>query len=276
MLRNAFRVLVVFLMVFSLAKAQEETDVKGGQDHPLLSRMPGFYLAQYDVKDFDSYESPYVTGPDARWEGKATRLGYYIKTGARPVSMIQIVKNYENAIRQIGGKILHSDARILAGKIQKSGATTYVEVAAFNDGRNYEVVIVETKAMEQEVTADAAALSQSIAASGKAAVYGIYFDTGKSVIKPESNPTLDEITKLLKNSPQLQLYVVGHTDSVGTLETNLKLSADRAESVVKALVERGISAARLKSAGVGPYAPAASNRTDEGKARNRRVELVER
>lgn len=276
MLRNVFRVSLVVLTVFSLARAQEEQDIKGGQDHPLLSRMPGFYLANYEMKDFDSYESPYLTGPEARWEGKTTRLGYYIKTGAKPVSMIQIVRNYENAIRQIGGRILYSDARILDGKVQKSGATTYVALAAFNDGRNYELVIVETKAMEQEVTADAAALSQSIAATGKAAVYGIYFDTGKAVIKPESNPTLNEITKLLKSSSQLQLYVVGHTDSVGTLETNLKLSADRAEAVVKALIERGISAARLKSVGVGPYAPAASNRTDDGKAKNRRVELVER
>ena len=117
--------------------------------------MPGFYLADYDVKDFDSYESPYLSGPEASWEGKTTRLDYYLKTGAKPVSMIQIVRNYENAIRQIGGKILHSDVRTLNGKVQKNGATTYVALAAFNDGRNYQLVIVEAKAMEQEVTADA-------------------------------------------------------------------------------------------------------------------------
>jgi len=276
MLRNFVQTIVVLFLVFSPVRAQEEQDVKGGQDHPLLSRMPGFYLSGYEAKDFDSYTSSYLSGAEAVWEGKLTKLDYTLKTGAKPVSMVQIARNYENAIRQIGGKILSSDPRIITAKIEKAGAITHVEVAAYNDGRDYEVVIVESKAMEQEVTANAAALSQSIAATGKAAVYGIYFDTGKSVIKPESDPTLEEIAKLLKNNPQLQVYVVGHTDSVGTLEANLKLSADRADAVVKALVGRGIEAPRLKSAGVGPYSPAASNKTDEGKAKNRRVELVER
>ena len=71
------------------------------------------------------------------------------------------------------------------------------------------------------------------------------------------------------------MYVVGHTDNIGILEANLKLSADRADAVVKALTGKGIAASRLKASGVGPYSPVASNRTDEGKARNRRVELVE-
>jgi OOP family OmpA-OmpF porin len=106
-------------------------------------------------------------------------------------------------------------------------------------------------------------------------VYGIYFDTGKSVMKPESNPALEEITKLLKHSGSLTLFVVGHTDNVGNLESNLNLSADRADAVVKALTGKGIAASRLKAAGVGPYCPVASNRTDDGKAKNRRVELVE-
>ena len=87
---------------------------------------------------------------------------------------------------------------------------------------------------------------------------------------------MDQITKLLESDPRLLLYVVVHTDSVCTLESNLKLSAERADAVVKAQVGRGIEPARLKSAGVRPFSPVASNRTDEGKAKNRRVELVER
>jgi len=227
------------------------------------------------VKDFDSYQSSYVTGDDARWEGKVSKLDYTLKTGAKSVSMLQIARNYENAAKKLGGKILYSEGRVMEAKIQKSGATTWVHAEAFNDGRNYELVIVESKPMDQEVTVDAAALSQSIAATGKAAVYGIYFDTNKSEIKPESGPAIDEITKLLRQQPGLRLYVVGHTDNTGTLEANLKLSSDRAEAVVKALVSRGIEAARLKPAGVGPYSPVSTNKTDEGKAKNRRVELVE-
>jgi outer membrane protein OmpA-like peptidoglycan-associated protein len=273
------RVATIFFMLLlavTSVQAQAEQDIKGGQDHPLISRMPGFYLDSYDVKDFDSYSSAYVQGKDSRWEGKLTKLGYYKKEGTKPVSMLQIVRNYDASIKKISGKILYSGDRAMAAKIQKNGALTYVEVSAFNDGRNYELVIVETKPMEQEVVADAAALKKGIAATGKVAVYGIFFDTAKSDIKPESDPALNEITKLLKQNPRLNIYVVGHTDGAGVLESNLKLSAGRADAVVKALTSRGIAAARLKPAGVGPYCPVDTNRTEEGKVKNRRVELVER
>jgi OOP family OmpA-OmpF porin len=238
-------------------------------------RMPGYIISDYEVKEFDKFTSSYLSGQDENWEGKVTRLAYNIKTGANQPSMLQIARNYENAVKKIGGKILVSEGRVIEGKIEKDGAVTYVHVESFNDGRNYDVIIVETGAMKQDVVADAAALSAIIAATGKAAVYGIYFDTAKSVIKPESTPALEEIVKLLKLNGGLTLYVVGHTDSVGALDYNLKLSADRADAVVKALVGRGIAASRLKGAGVGPYCPVASNRAEDGKAKNRRVELVE-
>jgi len=255
--------------------AQEEKDVKGALDHPLFTRMPGYYISDYEVKDFDKYTSPYLSNQDQNWEGKVTRIEYYVKTGAKQASMLQIARNYENALRKVSGKVLVNESRVIEGKIDKNGAVTYVHVEAFNDGRNYNVTIVETQPMKQDVVADAAALSASIASSGKAAVYGIYFDTGKSLVKPESNPSLEEITKLLKQNMGLALYVVGHTDNVGALDFNLKLSSDRADAVVKALIGRGIAASRLKAAGVGPYCPVASNRTEDGKAKNRRVELVE-
>ena len=85
-----------------------------------------------------------------------------------------------------------------------------------------------------------------------------------------------EIAKLLKANQALKLYVVGHTDITADLATNVKLSQARAQSVVNALVsQHGLAAARLIPYGAGPYAPVASNRTEEGRAKNRRVELVE-
>jgi OOP family OmpA-OmpF porin len=275
MLRNTIVGLLLVLFAGSPGLAQDETDVKGSLDHPLFTRMPGYYISDYSVKEFDKYTSPYATSQDQNWEGKITHLEYYIKTGANQASMLQIARNYENAVKKIGGKILVSEGRVIEGKIEKNGGVTYIHVEAYNDGRNYGVMVVETGTMKQDVVADAAALSASIAATGKAAVYGIYFDTGKSVVKPESDPSLEEITKLLKQNGSLTLYVVGHTDNVGALDNNLKLSADRADAVAKALIGRGIAASRLKGAGVGPYCPVASNHTEEGKARNRRVELVE-
>jgi len=264
---------LVVLVSFSVAQAQE--DVEGGKDHPLFSRMPGFYISEYDQKDFDSFQSGFVEGEAGHWEGKLTDIKYEQKDGAKHVSMVQIERNYENAIKKLGGKILYHDDRVVDAKIESNGGVTYVEVQAFNDGGTYQMDVVEGKEMEQEVTADATALSQSIATTGKVAIYGIYFDSGKSEIKSESGPALDEIIKLLNQNPGLNLYVVGHTDNDGTLEVNLKLSSDRADAVVKALVARGINTSRLKSSGVGPYCPVAPNSTEEGKAKNRRVELVQ-
>ena len=275
MLRNKIVGLLLVLFAGSSGFAQNETDVIGSLDHPLFTRMPGYYISGYEVKEFDKYTSPYLSGQDENWEGKVTKLGYSIKTGAKVASMLQIARNYENAVKKIGGKVLVSEGRVIEGRLEKNGGVTYVHIEAHNEGRDYEVVVVEKGTMKQDVVADAAALSASIAATGKAAVYGIYFDTGKSVMKPESNLSLEEITKLLKQNGTLTLYVVGHTDNVGSLESNLKLSADRADAVVKALSGKGIAASRLKPAGVGPYCPVASNRTEDGKAMNRRVELVE-
>ena len=275
MLRYKIVGLLLVLFAASSVLAQNETDVKGSLDHPLFTRMPGYYISDYNVKEFDKFISSYLSGQDENWEGKVTRLAYYIMTGAKQASMLQIARNYENAAKEIGGKILVNEGRVIEGKIEKDRGVTYVHVEAFNDGRNYDVIVVETGAMKQDVVADAAALSASIAATGKAAVYGIYFDTGKSVVKPESTTALEEITKLMKQNGSLTLYIVGHTDNVGALDYNLKLSTDRADAVVKALIGRGIVASRLKGAGVGPYCPVASNHTEEGKAKNRRVELVE-
>ena len=114
--------------------------------------------------------------------------------------------------------------------------------------------------MGQDVVADASSMANSIKESGKVAVYGIYFDSGKSVLKPESQPTMEEISKLLKADPNLKLYVVGHTDNTGTFDANMKLSVDRATAVVNALVSQfSVNVARLRACGDGPTSPVATN-----------------
>ncbi len=264
---------LTILILTSISLAQE-TDKEGSKDHSLLSRIPNYYISDQIIKDFDVFTSPYID-KDNVWEGKFTQTNYSAKEGTKELSFIQIVRNYENAVKKLGGKTLLSDGRVYHGKIEKNKAVTYVSAEAFNEGRDYTLIIVENKPMEDEVTIDAAALNQGISETGKIAVYGIYFDSGKSVIKPESKPTIDEIVKMLQQNPKLKIFVVGHTDSDGSVESNMKLSSDRAAAVVKALVENGIQATRLKSSGVGPYCPVESNHTEEGKAKNRRVELVE-
>lgn len=138
--------------------------------------------------------------------------------------------------------------------------------------------IVEGKPMEGgkvSASLNAADMAKGIAAEGKVAVYGVYFDTDKSDIKPESKPALGEMAKLLQQNPQLKVYVVGHTDNQGTLAHNLDLSQKRAEAVVKALgADYRIDSKRLSAKGVASYAPVASNDAEAGREKNRRVELV--
>ena len=182
-----------------------------------------------------------------------------------------------------------TDQRYSAAEIPSAGAhvsvLTYAIVApdkhdsclGFN-GRTVAVVdIVEAKAREQKmVTVKAADMATAIAGTGRVALYGIYFDFNKTDIKPESDPTLEEIGKLLKTSPSLKLLVVGHTDNVGTYTFNTDLSQRRAAAVVGALGSRyGVARDRLTPVGVSFAAPVASNRTEDGRAKNRRVELVE-
>jgi outer membrane protein OmpA-like peptidoglycan-associated protein len=128
--------------------------------------------------------------------------------------------------------------------------------------------------MQQEVTADASSLANALDTSGHIAVYGIHFDTGKATIQPDSETTLDEIVKLLGTHPELHLRVEGHTDNQGNAGLNQTLSEKRAQAVVAWLVAHGTTASRLSAKGFGASQPVADNSTDEGRAKNRRVELV--
>ena len=265
---------ILALSFLTLGVAFAQTDARGSKDHPLITRMPDYYISKYEVSEFAGFDPTVIGGKDVHWEGKVYSYGYSRKEGGRPISELQIIRNYETAIKQAGGKILGGDERRVATEIRKGGALTGVYVEVFNNGRDYSLTIVESQTMQQEVVADASVMRNDLADTGKTIVHGIYFDTASATIKPESEPALAEMVKLLNASPALKVYVVGHTDSVGGLDSNLKLSSDRAASVVKAMAARGVAAQRLMSAGVGPYSPVASNDTDGGKAKNRRVELV--
>jgi outer membrane protein OmpA-like peptidoglycan-associated protein len=168
----------------------------------------------------------------------------------------------------------------ISAKLARPEGDVYVSLLVDNLGpdsqANAELYVIEVKPMESDlITVNAATLADDISRTGHASVYGIYFDTGKADIKPESNATLSEIAKLLAGDPQLKLYVVGHTDNQGTLDMNMDLSRRRAAAVLAALTTKySVSAARLKADGCGPYAPVASNDSEDGRAKNRRVELV--
>lgn len=138
------------------------------------------------------------------------------------------------------------------------------------------VDICEVKPMEQKmVLVKAEEMASQIALNGKVALYGILFDTDKATIRPDSEATLAEITKLLKSQPELRVLVVGHTDTEGSFEYNRSLSQRRADSVVADLAGKGISKERLFPVGISFASPVATNATEDGRAKNRRVELVD-
>jgi OOP family OmpA-OmpF porin len=266
--------LTMILMLFSGLAFAQEPDAKGCKDHPLFSRFPGFYIQRCTLNDFGSHT--FRAGKkEVVVEGRYTEIMYYKNEGAKAPSPLQVHRNFENAIKKIGGTVQQNegDGDVYLS-LNKDGAEVWVHLS-MNIAEQYWLAMVEKGAMKQEIEADAAALGAGIKAEGRIAVYGIQFDTGKSEIKPASEPALVEIAKLLKAQPTLKLHVVGHTDNVANLDLNLKLSRARAEAVTHALSTRhGIAAIRLTAHGVGPVAPVASNDAEAGRAKNRRVELV--
>jgi OOP family OmpA-OmpF porin len=184
-------------------------------------------------------------------------------------------------IRDLGGHSLDDeDAYLVAAHEPKKDVYAMVYAThIYGDATRvvYFTDVIETKPLANGLIAvvDAQAMAVDIGKVGHVALYGIYFDTGKATLKQNSSAALDEIAKLLKREPALKLHVVGHTDNVGALEANMTLSKQRAEAVVSALVTNyHIATARLIGNGVGPLAPVASNTSEDGRAKNRRVELV--
>ncbi|MDL5030730.1 DUF4892 domain-containing protein [Pelomonas sp. APW6] len=175
----------------------------------------------------------------------------------------------------------YEQGRMLVGSLSQGGRTLQMllytsaaENAHTGRAATY-IEIVEPKAMPTgQVTVDAKALGQGLATEGRIALYGLQFDTGKTEIKSESGAQLDQMVSALKAQPALKVLIVGHTDNVGSVEANLALSQGRAQAVVAALVQRGIAAGRLQARGVANFSPLASNAGEDGRARNRRVELV--
>ncbi len=270
--------IVIFSFIFLLTGeglSEAQQDFKGSKDHPLISRMPDFFITDYKDTEFDSHK---FIGSDKKpviVEGHKYFIAYKLNTGSAEPGELKIRRNIQDALKKIGGKVLFDDNfnRTSTIVVQKDGRETWIQTVGFNNW--YRLYIVEREIMKQEVVADATAMGDNITNTGHVAVYGIYFETGKSDINSESEEALAQISELLKNNTSLKLYVVGHTDNIGSLESNLKLSEDRAQAILNYLTANfGISTDRLKSYGVASLAPVASNDTEEGRAKNRRVELV--
>jgi outer membrane protein OmpA-like peptidoglycan-associated protein len=266
------------MLALTCGTASAQADKKGCKDHPLFSRMPSTYITSCDEKEFEGvdFREPPSGQRVVRVEGKYTQIEYRVfKELEGKRSATQVHRNYANAIKSVGGSSYEYTSNSSSLKHVKDGGETWVNV--YGNGDAFSLTIIEKGPMVQEVVADANVMAGSIGTTGHAAVYGIYFDVNKADVKPESEPALKEIARLLSGNPNLKVYVVGHTDDVGGLDYNMKLSHARADAVVGILTSRhGMNPNRLIPLGVGPIAPVSTNKTEEGRAKNRRVELVER
>jgi outer membrane protein OmpA-like peptidoglycan-associated protein len=260
------------LVVLPLALAAQETDEEGCKDHPLLTRMKGFFInsceASFDAVEFDVGEDKIQT-----LEGQKTVINYVLADGAAAPSELQVLRNYANAVKAAGGTVVYETDIYISMKIVKGASQVWVAVAAGNGGTAYTLTILELGEMTQDVTAGdmLAALNKD----GRIAL-SIHFDTGKATIKPESLKIVGEISTLLLANPDLKVSIEGHTDSTGTPQGNKTLSEARAKAVVEAVAAQGVEAARMSAAGWGQDKPVADNATEEGRAKNRRVEVVKK
>lgn len=260
---------VIGLLISSTVYAS--VDIAGSKDHPMFTRMKDFYITSYEAKEFDRQEFVDEKGKEMNVEGKTYIIEYYMNEGAREITPIQIIKNFENAVKKAGGTFYEYTGNTVYLIVKKGGKETWAKVNA--TAESYLLTITEKEGLKQEITAND--MLDALNKDGFIALY-INFDTNKATIKPESQSTVDQIALLMKNNPDLKVSIEGHTDNTGTAANNNILSQQRADSVKAAVVKQGINVSRMTTKGWGQDKPVADNRTEEGRAKNRRVEIVKK
>jgi outer membrane protein OmpA-like peptidoglycan-associated protein len=288
------------LCLLAVVPVPAQEDAEDCKDHPLFTRFPNTHIIGCQSLQFDLRRFP--TGPPnaelatkpVDVEGPVQWISYLMNEGATLPSGLQIMRNFENAAKKAGGTVEGSypgwckayydgEAMPRMGngctsygltlKFVRGGKETWVFLQAGESDGSYLMTVSEREAMKQEVSVNE--LADKLVKDGFVALY-VNFDTGKATITPDSAKILDDAAAALKSAADLRVEVAGHTDNVGAPEANQKLSQERAQAVMAALAERGIKADRMTAKGYGQTAPIADNRTEEGRAKNRRVELVKK
>lgn len=293
--RRLFAATAAGALLFAAGPALAQMDPSEVREHPVVRHYPGALIDSFQEKEFDSVNL--VVGYAATPKPKVTRKDveghfykyFYIHKGN--VSALQVIRNFETALKTAGfttvvvGKVASlpsmDDARdgsyFGAFQMLKNGQPAlYVNIVIDpNVGEPVSAVtIVEPQQMEQVYAVDASSLYAGLNADGRVAVYGINFETNKAAIGADSEAVLTQVRELLGAHPELKLKIEGHTDNVGGAATNLTLSQQRAAAVKAWLVRNGIDGMRLTTEGLGDSRPVGGNDTDQGRAKNRRVELV--
>jgi outer membrane protein OmpA-like peptidoglycan-associated protein len=292
---NLFSAAVSALTFLVAGPALAQMDPGSFKEHPVVKHYPGALIDSHDEKEFDATDL--VVGYSAAPKPKIVRKEvegrvyktFYIHQGG--VSALQVMRNYERALRTAGfttvvtGKVASlpametaRDGALFGAFMMQSNGQPALYVNILIDPNVGEpvsrVVVVEPEQMKQVYAVDASKLYASLAADGRIAVYGITFDSAKAAVSADSEPVLVQVRDMLTAHPELKLKIEGHTDNVGGSAANLVLSQQRAAAVKTWLVKAGISQDRLSTSGHGDSQPVAANDTEDGRGKNRRVELV--
>jgi len=246
-------------------------DVEKSKDYPALKRWPHSHIESYTDKDFDAFE---FESPDqaTRVEGRTIHISYAYDEGTDEPSELKFLRNYQTALAKAGWTIVSKpEDHLVVAKLVKDQKEVWMQVRPTNGG--YYVDVVEKGEMKQEVSASD--MLEELNSSGHVALQ-INFDSGKAIIKEDSKPVIDQMIQLMKDAPDLVVEIQGHTDNTGDANADQVLSEQRATAVKNALTSAGIAENRLTAKGYGLTKPVADNATPEGRAKNRRVELVKK
>jgi outer membrane protein OmpA-like peptidoglycan-associated protein len=247
-----------------------------GVDDRLLGHMPGYTAGEPTKRNFDKADFTVQQGDDTQTvsvEGALYDINYTVD-GDLQESDVAIQQNYRDALAKLGALVLYTDDNTTTARIEHDGRTTWLKI--YSEGSEIDVTAIDEKpfaASIQPPTADA--MKTALDKDGHVALY-VNFDFNKATLRPDAKPVIDQVAALLKNDAALKLEVDGYTDNVGADDYNVKLSQARAASVVAALKADGADISRLSSNGFGPANPIADESTAEGRAKNRRVELVKK
>ncbi len=245
-----------------------------GNDYAPLGHMPGFVAAKPTTRNFDTMTLAVVQDGEEKEvavQGRTVFVYYEDKSGKAPASDAEIQWNYRTALTALGAEMMHQGGHDTTVRLLRNGQVIWLRV--YSSETSVEVYAVEEKPFEPTIKPAQAQLRAALEQAGRVTLY-VNFDFDRAVLRPEAAPIVAQVAAMLKADPKLRLTIEGHTDALGTAGRNRTLSADRTESFAAALTTQGIEADRLTSAGFGPDKPVATNDTSEGRARNRRVELV--
>lgn len=275
----------LFFIPLVLTAQSFPEDCEGGKPNPFITRIPNYYLSESEEREFDEYI--FFDGKPKRLEGALLHNFYFIMNDHNPLSALQLKRNFENAFKAMNATILFNGIvpsediegydwvgwHVITAKVVKGDKEIWFCVIPGSGGESYYLDMLEVQGMNQYITGTE--MFKSLSETGHIALY-INFAVDKSDLPSDATETIDQIVMMLNNNRNLNLIIEGHTDNTGDPAKNKTLSDKRAQSVMKALTDRGIDAKRLEAKGFGQDMPIADNRTDEGRTKNRRVELVKK